>query len=120
MTTKSGSAELRLSGPAGRLPGSTATRSGGGLCNGYDLIPGQTRAQGINQAGAAIVRRIYQECAAGRGPRMIAAPRNEEGVPGPFGRPWRDTAIRGHITRATGILNNELHIGRWCGTGSAI
>jgi hypothetical protein len=33
-------------------------------------------------------------------------------VPGPFGRPWRDTAIRGHITRGTGILNNELYIGR--------
>jgi site-specific DNA recombinase len=37
---------------------------------------------------------------------------NAEGIPGPFGRPWRDTAIRGHITRGTGILNNELYIGR--------
>jgi site-specific DNA recombinase len=33
-------------------------------------------------------------------------------VPGPFGRPWGDTTIRGHITRGTGILNNELYIGR--------
>jgi site-specific DNA recombinase len=43
---------------------------------------------------------------------MTAARLNEEGVRGPFGRPWRDTTIRGHITRGTGILNNELYIGR--------
>ncbi len=29
-----------------------------------------------------------------------------------MGRPWRDTAIRGHQSRGTGILNNELYIGR--------
>jgi site-specific DNA recombinase len=43
---------------------------------------------------------------------MTAARLNEEGVRGPFGRPWRDTTIRAHITRGTGILNNELYIGR--------
>ena len=29
-----------------------------------------------------------------------------------MGRFWRDTAIRGHATRGTGLLNNELYIGR--------
>jgi site-specific DNA recombinase len=37
---------------------------------------------------------------------------NRDGVPGPSGRPWRDTTIRGHYTRGLGILNNELYIGR--------
>ena len=36
----------------------------------------------------------------------------QERHPGPFGPPWRDTAIRGHFTRGTGILNNELYVGR--------
>lgn len=35
-----------------------------------------------------------------------------EGVPGPTGRGWRDTTIRGHALRGTGILRNELYIGR--------
>ena len=43
---------------------------------------------------------------------MIARRLNQEGVPGPHGRQWRDTAIRGHVTRGTGILNNELYVGR--------
>jgi site-specific DNA recombinase len=29
-----------------------------------------------------------------------------------LGRAWRDTTIRGHFGRGTGILNNELYIGR--------
>jgi site-specific DNA recombinase len=58
-----------------------------------------------------IVRRIFEAYAAGLSPRKIAMQLNKEGVPGPFGRPWRDTAVRGHITRGTGILNNELYIG---------
>jgi site-specific DNA recombinase len=33
-------------------------------------------------------------------------------VPGPFGRAWGDTTIRGHASRGNGILNNELYIGR--------
>ena len=86
--------------------------SGGGICYGYDLVPGQTGARSIDQAEAAVVRRILEEYAAGRSPRKIAMQLNKEGIPGPFGRPWRDTAIRGHITRGTGILNNELYIGR--------
>ena len=32
--------------------------------------------------------------------------------PWPEGRTWRDTTIRGHAGRATGILRNELYVGR--------
>jgi site-specific DNA recombinase len=86
--------------------------SGGGICYGYDLVPGQTGARCIDHAEAAVVIRIFEAYVAGRSPRSIAMQLNKEGVPGPFGRPWRDTAIRGHITRGTGVLNNELYIGR--------
>ena len=33
-------------------------------------------------------------------------------MPGPGGRPWGDTTIRGHALRGTGLLHNELYIGR--------
>ena len=87
-------------------------RSGGGLCFGYDLVPGDVGARRIDDGEAEIVRRIFREFAAGRSPRAIARQLNHEGVPGPHGREWRDTAIRGHVTRGTGILNNELYVGR--------
>ncbi len=41
--------------------------------------------------------------------RKIAA---VEGIPGPGGKSWGDTTIRGNLKRATGIVNNELYIGR--------
>ncbi|MFC3970053.1 recombinase family protein, partial [Rhizobium lemnae] len=34
-----------------------------------------------------------------------------ERISGPRAAAWRDTAIRGHIDRGTGILNNELYLG---------
>ena len=96
-----------------------AGRSGGGSSYGYDVVrrlgeDGEpvTGERVINQAEAEIVRRIFNEFAQGRSPRAIAQRLNAEGVPGPLGRQWRDTAIRGHRVRGTGILNNELYIGR--------
>ena len=96
-----------------------AGKSGGGLCYGYAVVKrvdgegepifGERR---INDDEARIVRRIYSEFAAGASPRRIAVTLNDEGIPGPFGRTWGDTTIRGHISRGTGILNNELYIGR--------
>ena len=86
--------------------------SGGGICYGYDLVPGRPGERKINQAEAAVVVRIFEEYAAGRSPQAITAQLNKERVPGPRGGPWRDTTIRGHFTRGTGILNNELYIGK--------
>ena len=93
--------------------------SGGGNAFGYDVVR-ETDAHGepirgkrrINQAEAAIVRRIFEEFVQGRSPRAIAKTLNQEGVPGPKVRPWRDTTIRGHHTRRTGILRNDLYVGR--------
>ena len=42
----------------------------------------------------------------GKSPRAIARGLNAEGIPGPGGREWRDTTIRGQPERGTGILNN--------------
>jgi site-specific DNA recombinase len=86
--------------------------SGGGICFGYDLVPGQTGARKINEAEAAVVLRVFEEYAVGRSPQAITTQLNKERVPGPRGGPWRHTTIRGHITRGTGILNNEMYIGR--------
>ncbi|WP_374628944.1 recombinase family protein [Pannonibacter indicus] len=94
-------------------------KSGGGLCFGYNVVK-QLDARGdpirgdreINEAEANIVRRIFREFAAGVGPRTIARTLNEEGVPGPAGKLWNDTTIRGHVKRGTGLVNNELYIGR--------
>ena len=86
--------------------------SGGGLCFGYDLLPGETGVRRINESEARVVRSIFRDYAAGQSPRAIARKLNEKKIPGPSGRPWRDTAIRGHFTRGTGILNNELYVGR--------
>ena len=94
-------------------------RSGGGLCFGYDVVKNfdamGERIRGeraINEAEAAAIRRIFADFAAGASPRAIAKRLNADGVPGPKGRLWGDTAVRGHHTRRTGILRNELYIGR--------
>ena len=94
-------------------------RSGGGLCYGYDVVR-TTDAAGepirgarrIDEGEAAIVRRVFREFAAGVSPRAIARRLNDEGVPGPSGKLWTDSTLRGHARRGTGLINNELYIGR--------
>ena len=66
----------------------------------------------INENEATIVRRIFGEYASGRSSRAIAKGLNEERVSGPTGKPWSDYSIHGNRRRGTGVLNNELYIGR--------
>jgi site-specific DNA recombinase len=94
-------------------------KSGGGLCFGYDVVRKLDAAgeavhgeRRINAAEAAIVRRIFEEFANGRSPRAIAQSLNKESIPGPVGRSWGPSTIYGNWRRGTGILNNELYIGR--------
>ncbi|WP_226689384.1 recombinase family protein [Ruegeria arenilitoris] len=94
-------------------------RSGGGNSYGYDVVrrlgpDGQpvTGERMINAAEAAIIRRVLHDFTEGHSPKAIARRLNTEGVPGPRGQLWRDTAIRGHRVRGTGLLNNVLYIGR--------
>ncbi|OOO17846.1 UNVERIFIED_ORG: hypothetical protein BTE55_32410 [Rhizobium sophorae] len=89
-------------------------RSGGGLAYGYKIFADDEDGAGgrrINEAEAAIVRRIFMDFARGETPVAIAMTLNKEAIPGPAGRPWAASTIRGHRSRGTGILNNELYQG---------
>ena len=88
-------------------------RSGGGKCYGYDVVSGDDRGQRkINVAEATIVQQIFEDYAAGKSPRSIAKSLNEKGIKGPTGKGWGQSTINGNRQRGTGILNNELYIGR--------
>ncbi|BAI76358.1 DNA recombinase (plasmid) [Azospirillum sp. B510] len=65
----------------------------------------------IVEEQAAVVRDIFTAFAGGHSPKQIARDLNDRGVPGPRGGIWRDTTIRGHHQRASGILRNALYIG---------
>ena len=101
----------------GQLGRARAGRIPGGLAYGYAVVPpkpGTTDAgeRYIKPEEADVVRRIFGEYAGGKSPRTIARDLNAENVPGPEGRPWIDTTIRGQVDRGTGLLNNTLYIGR--------
>ncbi len=91
-------------------------RSGGGLCFGYDVVrtadPDDRGEREINPIEAAVVRRIFRDYLAGQSSRTIAMTLNEEGIAGPQGKEWGPSTIHGNPKRGTGILNNELYIGR--------
>jgi DNA invertase Pin-like site-specific DNA recombinase len=94
-------------------------KSGGGRCYGYDLVDTVDHAgepvrgeRRINQTEATIVRRVFEEFAKGRSPRAIASALNNEAIPGPASKTWGSSTIYGNWRRGTGILNNELYVGR--------
>ena len=84
----------------------------GGKAYGYELIGPERGERRIKPSEAAIVRRIFTDFADGRSPRAIARQLNLDEIPGPEGRVWGDTTIRGQADRGTGILNNALYAGR--------
>jgi hypothetical protein len=101
---------------AGRVE---AGKSGGGLCYGYRVVHGFDERgepirgdRAIKEDEARIVRRVFEMFAGGMSPIRIAKTLNAEGVSGPEGRSWRDTTTRGHAARGTGILRNEIYVGR--------
>jgi DNA invertase Pin-like site-specific DNA recombinase len=94
-------------------------KSGGGLCYGYNVVK-SIGASGepirgertIDQAEAEIIRRVFRDFASGHSPRTIARRLNDERIAGPDGALWTDSTLRGHAARGTGLLNNELYIGK--------
>ena len=87
-------------------------RIAGGLAYGYRIVEGaEGGLRTIDADEADVVRRIYQEFAEGKSPEAIARDLNRENVPGPGGRPWSNTTIRGQGSRRTGLLNNGLYRG---------
>jgi len=111
-------ADLREKTWRGQLGRARKGRIPGGRAFGYEVVAasGNEAPEGglrrINPGEASVVLRIFEEYAGGRSPRDIAKDLNAEGVPGPEGRLWGDTTIRGQVGRGTGILNNTLYIGR--------
>lgn len=102
-------------GLSGRIE---AGRSAGGLPYGYEVVHelddrGEPLRGGrrINEAQAAVVRRIHEEYASGASPRAIVHRLNAEGVPGPTGKGWAASSINGNRKRGLGILNNEIYAG---------
>ncbi len=99
-----------------------AGKNGGGNAYGYRVVKKlDDRGEPIRgereiiEEEAEIVRRIFREYVAGKGPRKIAADLNRDGIPGPTSKHWAETTIRGNRATSSGILNCELYIGilRW-------
>ena len=103
-------------GLAGRVRGG---KFGGGKSYGYDVVREFDDAgepirgiQTINEAEANVVQRIFRDYIDGKSPRSIAFSLNKEIVPGPTGRGWTASTIIGNRKRGTGILNNQLYVGK--------
>jgi DNA invertase Pin-like site-specific DNA recombinase len=96
-----------------------AGKSGGGISYGYDVVKAfasdGTPIKGdrtIDWDKAKIIKRIFKEYSVGRSPKAIAISLNKEGIVGPSGKEWGPSSINGNRERGTGIINNELYIGR--------
>ncbi|MDX0174502.1 recombinase family protein [Sinorhizobium meliloti] len=96
-----------------------AGRSGGGNSYGYDVVKAfaasgdpERGERRINEAEAATVRQIFAEYASGKSPLAIAHDLNARNIAGPSGKGWGPSTINGNWRRGTGILNNELYIGK--------
>ncbi|PKQ10438.1 MAG: resolvase [Alphaproteobacteria bacterium HGW-Alphaproteobacteria-1] len=91
----------------------------GGLCYGYDVLPG-TEVRGhveygkraVNPEQAVVIERIFEDYARGLSPKKIAEALNMERIPAPRGGHWGSSTINGNRDRGTGILNNVLYIGQ--------
>lgn len=96
-----------------------AGKSGGSNAFGYRVLRSLTEDGEVKRGDreicdeeAAIVSRIFRSYAEGMSPNRIADLLNQEGIPGPRGRAWDKSTIHGNPKRGTGILNNEIYIGR--------
>lgn len=99
-------------------------KSGGGLSYGYRLDRTHlvTNADGeleperglltIDFGEAEVVRGLMRDFTNGISPKASAKALNAQGILGPRGRAWSPSTIHGHAGRGTGILNNELYIGK--------
>jgi site-specific DNA recombinase len=59
-----------------------------------------------------LIRFIFNEYATGKSPKAIAQALNKRKVAGPSGKGWGQSTINGIWRRGTGLLNNELYIGK--------
>lgn len=93
----------------------------GGLSFGYRSVVAGLDGKGepighrleVDPAQADVVRWIFARYAAGQSCQRIAAELNSRSVPGPRGGTWCVSALYGSPAKGSGVLNNELYIGRY-------
>ena len=66
----------------------------------------------VDEATAAVVRRIYADYAAGMSAIRIAYALNAERIPAPRGGIWTASTLIGHRKTAFGILANPIYVGQ--------
>ncbi|MER8469117.1 recombinase family protein [Mesorhizobium sp. M1328] len=84
----------------------------GGITYGYTYVLGDPGKRLIAEDEAEIVRRVFREYVDGQTPRDIAHKLNRDRIPPPRGRAWNASTINGNAQRGTGLLQNELYVGR--------
>ena len=85
----------------------------GGLSYGYRSIPtGDVHKLEIVPEQAEVVRWIYTRYAEGWSCQRIAADLNQRAIPSGRGSTWAVSALYGSPNKGSGVLNNELYIGR--------
>jgi site-specific DNA recombinase len=83
----------------------------GGVCYGYDLVPGKPGERVINKEQAAVVVRIFTEYANGVTPRQIVAGLACDKIPSPTGSAvWNYQGIVGGLHKR-GLIHNPLYVG---------
>ncbi|HIO37991.1 MAG TPA: recombinase family protein [Rhodospirillales bacterium] len=94
-------------------------KSAGGKSYGYDIVrklddTGEPVRGGrrINRNEAQIIKRVFVDYISGKSPRAIAIALNQEKILGPTGKGWTASTIIGNRKRGTGILNNQLYVGK--------
>jgi site-specific DNA recombinase len=85
----------------------------GALSYGYDAVPGKPGERTLNKIEATVVRRIFEEYAAGRTPRQIVDGLAKDKIPSPSGAPfWNHQVIVGGLNKR-GLIHNRLYIGEY-------
>jgi site-specific DNA recombinase len=86
----------------------------GGKSYGYDLVKTEAGSRyQVNGNEAAHVRWMFERYAEGASVQSIAYDLNRRSVPAPRGGTWAVSAIFGSPNKGSGILNNELYVGRY-------
>ena len=86
----------------------------GGKSFGYDIVKTEAGSTYVvNAAQAGWVRYIFSQYAAGWSVQRIASELNRMGIASPRGGTWAVSAIYGCAKKGSGVLNNELYVGRY-------
>lgn len=86
--------------------------SAGGQAYGFKADPANKGKLIAVPEEIEIVQRIFRDFAEGKSPRHLASELQAEGIRPPRGSAWASSAIYGWAERGTGILRNQLYVGK--------